>query len=783
MGLTPAQRKANQRARDKGLVEPYGEQFKVEQQAKAEKSAEFIRRLEEVAVRDVNGTRFKSEARSLTRLLRLYYGQSEIGEQDQENAETTPSKGPKRPNPSITPIRIQNSNLDPTSKAKGNKKGTSEIDYEVNEVVSFERWLDLRDRARKDLFWLGRLLGKGLYRSVHQVICDQFVQKNFGGPWLKTDGTVDESRPPVEPMYFDGYTLDDFHGMIEVHHDEWEDHENVTQKNPYGRKTEMILLDSRGFYKSTIDGIDAVQWLINCPDIRIFIIAGKYDLSVLFMKEIKSYFYMAKGQEPTAFHLLFPEYVLYGNEGTSKEPLDCPARLMVHGGKEPSLWVDSIVSNLSGWHCDIKKGDDVVTDKNSNTEETREDLKFKYDGTDDLLDPHGFMDHIGTRYFTDDWYGTRMKPNKETGECAPYKYFCRGCWTIKPEYRDLPLVSLTEEMVTLTFPQRWGFKRLRALLLKKMSENNSDRAFRNQQMNEPTDAEEDSGFKISFTEDAIRAHMYQRDAAPRVGQVFVVWDWALSEKATSDFSAGVAGRLYKNDAGQWSFTILEIIYDKWKSSELAHQIVDFSRRWGPEVTFIEKSNGADMLKMEIQRVGNKYGYHPYIVWPVPSRQENAKRNRIKGVEIILSEHRLHFVLGSWMDETIKQLTQYTGEKKNKGRKDDIPDAIAMLLQYCLPAEARPVVGKIDLEEQQRIQEEQEKQWRKQAHYDRLFGPSGGTRKHPQPSDQSGQMKLSEWYRTRNNPGGTPPPATPAPAPARPSDPRMVIFGNKGPWRL
>ncbi len=749
---------------------------------------EFERRLEEVAAQDATGTRFKGEALSMTRLLRIYYGQPEIGDQDTDEVggelkKIKKAKKTVRVNPSSTSIRIQNTEVDPIAKVKGRraKRSIEDITYELDEIVSFERWLELRDRARKDLFWLGRVLGNDFFRSVHQVICDQFVQKNFGGPWLKPDGTEDTSRPAEESAYFENYRLVDVHAAIE-YHQLW-------------RAVEMMLLDSRGFFKSTINGVDCVQWLINCPDIRILILTGEYKLALKFLGGVKKYFTLSEGQQPTVFHLLFPEYLLSGKEGESETPLKCPARLLYLD--EPSLWVNSITANLSGWHCDIKKGDDVVTDENSNNEEQREKLKQKYDGTDDLLDPHGFMDHIGTRYFTDDWYGkrlTNLRPDpmnprvlipkisdRDEDDAASIMYFCRGCWTIKTEYCHLPLVSLTEEMVTLNFPQRWGFKRLRSLLLKKMAGTGSDRAFRNQQMNEPTDAEEDSGFKISFTEDAIRAHMYQREAAPRVGQVFVVWDWALSDKSTSDYSAGVAARLYKNDAGQWAFTILEIIYDKWKSSELAHHIVDFSRRWGPEVTLIEKSNGADMLKMEIQRVGNKYGYHPYIVWPIPSRQENAKRNRIKGVEILLNEHRLHFVLGSWIDQTIKQLTQYTGEKKNKGRKDDIPDAISMLAVF-LPAEARPVIGQVDPEEELLFQEEQEKQWKKEGHYNRLFGPQfTGTYKHPQPSSQDGQMKLSEWYRTRNNPGGTPP--TPEPASEKPKDPRMAIFGNRGPWRF
>jgi predicted phage terminase large subunit-like protein len=328
-------------------------------------------------------------------------------------------------------------------------------------------------------------------------------------------------------------------------------------------------------------------------------------------------------------------------------------------------------------------------------------------------------------------------------------------------------------MVKLNFPQKWGFSKLRNLLLKK-----GERYFKNQQLNEPTDSAEDNGFNVSFTDADMRSHMYQKEAAPRNGDVYIVWDWALSDKKTSDFSVGVAARLYKNDANQWSWSILEIVYDKWKHSELAFQIINLAKRHAPKLTLIEKSNGADMLKDEITRVGNKYGYHPYIHFKDPSRAENAKRNRIKSVEILLKEHRLYFCLGPWIDETIKQFVGYTGEKKNKGRKDDIPDAISYLT-YLLPMEARPTFDRMDPEEEKRVMEEQEKIYAKAAHYEQYFGGRfTGTIKHPAPPNDPAPT-WREWT-------GMGKPKSPEPiievAPKK-VDPRMAIFGNKGPWRF
>ena len=701
MGLTPAERKANSRAVKKGLERPFKS---VTPEEKAEREAANTALMTEIVAQDAKGY-YKSECRSCADLFAIYQGvnilakesEDEEDEEDEEAAERKPKKpkSKKSPaNPSAQRITI------PEFDRGVDEQGNPKTDAGVDEVVSFWRWLDLRDKARKDLYWNCKLLGKDLFPGVHQITCDQFVQKNFDG------------------MYRKGYTLGDFHKMIDVQ-------ERFDISGQYTK--EMMLLDSRGFYKSAIDGVDCVNWLINCPDVHIFIITGEYKLAVQFLQEIKEYFYLAKGAEPSAFQLLFPEYILTGVAGRSKQPMKCPARILKQKGH--SVWVNAIVANLSGWHCDVKKGDDIVTDENSNTPDAREKIKTKYDGTGNLLDPHGFEDHIGTRYFTDDWYGSRLTPNKETGELAPIKYHKRGCWVVKPEYADVPLVRLTEEMVNLTFPQLGktpsdAFNKLRSKLLKK----DGERGFRNQQLNEPTDAKEDAGFIVTFTEDALRKNSYQLSAAPNVGDIVIAWDTAISDRKTSDYSVGAVGRIFLNGQSEYGICVLEIVYDKWNYSELALQVLQLSKKWNVPRPLIEKTNGTQVLEEKLRQLSQKLDFFidPYM--PIPSNKPNAKRNRIKGLEILLTDGRLKFVLGSWIDETYKQFTNFTGER-DTGRKDDIPDAVSYLTKY-LPASA--LKDNVTPEEIAKEQEETTKKAVAKAQYDRMFG--GPTPVAPPPSE-------------------------------------------------
>jgi hypothetical protein len=622
------------------------------------------------------GERYRSESLSYAGLGKIYYGQDYKETEEDEDSR----KAKKQiPNPSGSEI--------------------------LGLPRSFEEWLNLRDQCRKDLFWLGQtVLKKDFVSATHQIVCDQFVQKNFDG------------------VFKVGYTIGDVHKAI--------DNQERFDENGIPTK-ESLTLDSRGFFKSSIDGVDCVQWMINVPDIRIFLVTGEYKLAVAFMREIKGYLYLAKGQNPTDLHLLFPEYVLRGVNGTSKEPFTLGVRK--HNQKEPTLWVNSIDSNLSGWHCDVKKGDDVVTDENCNTPEAREALNKKFYGTNNLLDGWGFSDNIGTRYFGDpdpDWYGSRLKT---IAEGNPLKYFCRACWVVKPEYIEVPLKQLTEDMVILTFPEKSkdAFKDLRRKLLE------DETQFRCQQLNEPAGENKDTGFKITFDEDILRRHLYQLQAAPKIGDIFICWDWAPSSNKYSDMTAGIVGRVYQKEDRQFGIVILEVVFGRWKPSEIAFQIVALNKKWNPKNTLIEKSGGADFLQLEISRQAFKYGTSfTNIYWKPPALEENAKRNRIKGLETLLNDDRLWFVSGSWIDETFYQLVKYTGERKNKGRKDDIPDAMSYLA-FFLP---KSIKGKSEkeTEEEKALMEAQRKASQLKANYDRIFGqPPNIKISDPEESDKRG----------------------------------------------
>lgn len=748
-------RKANQRARERGLPEPYSTTLVEEEVVKGVREQQHLIDLAWAQQQDMTDRFYKSECRSAVQLLAVYEGNNYVGTEDPEVID--PKTGKKKqniPNPSIQAVRIRAIKTEIDGKVT--MIDPDSVEYrrlmEVSKVLTFQEWLDYRDKGRRDLFWLSNVLGKGLFYYSHKVICDQFVQKDFDGKYYPD---------------FDRHTVSAIIG-------------GQKRETPDGVATRTAMVFApRGGWKSTIDGVDAVQWMLNSPDIRIMIITAFRDLSKQFLKEIKGYFYLPPRGEATPFQLLYPEYVLTGVDGRSREPIVCPAAVLT--SKEPHLWVTSMESSVTGKRCDICKADDIVDPKNSTDETLRQGLVDKFNGALDLVEPWGLIDIIGTRYFTDDYYGTRMSPD-EDGILSPFTLLSISAWYPKPQFQvtytqlledPTGMSKVTEDMVDLWFPFKLDFATLRRKLLEKKERNSTnvqkERSFRNQQLNIATDPMEVSELTTHFTREVLRAHTYGAGKVPKTGESIVAIDWAYTENKTSDFSVLAHILRHEREDGTEELVVTDVDFDKWKASDLALRIVLFLRKHNPQRTLLERALGADLLLMALNAQATRLNCQHVlqsIRFVETGNSKNAKTNRIKTLEILLADDRLHFVAGPWIDELYRQFERFTGETK-KGRKDDIPDAISQASR-TLP-QSMFITVRVDPEIQEVETEEELKRLAKERHRQQYFGdPSSNV-----------VRKMSDFLPHRR----TPEPTTVETVAPKPQDPRMAIFGNRGPWRL
>jgi hypothetical protein len=688
-----------------GLTGPEKDRYNfVQQRIKEQREfwPQFVKELDEKS----NGKRFRSEILSYEDLWNLYlHGIDESLTPEEESRGKKKSKVDKVSE--VVPIKAFEL---PGRFSEIGKHHKGALGY-----LHYDQWLYARDQARKDLYWLCKdVFQLDLQPHVHQVVCDQFLTKNFDDVYSEGYSLKDfqnaldnQNRVPqhwVKTAEYEKRTLADFGHYVK---------DPIEQEKTTNFAKTMVLLDPRGFFKSTIDAIDAVQLIINCPDIRILIVSGVKKLGDQFLKMVKvgpkmRTFYLPKGVRPEPFHLLFPEFVVRGVSGTSDEPMiigessKAPQRYF---SGDPTIGVISVGSSLSGFHCDYLKFDDIVTDDNCLTETTREAILLKADGAVNMLMGWGWHDIIGTRYFPDDYYGLTKKTHDDNPEMFNLKFFQRACWTVKSEFKEVEkksLFELTEEMVTLTFPELVQTPHKSWLDLRKRMKN--ERSFRCQQLNQPVWGEEST---IDLNRALLEAHRNKTFSevmatgvdGKQQGYIYGAIDLARENKQFSDFTALAVGKVYQEGAkqslspdelsnsfasvdGKWILVILDVQFGKWSQTEIASRIASMHNKWKPIQWYGEDTGGLILLKEKIvDTCKTTYGHWPYIVWKTPENSDQAKRNRIRGIETLLRNDRMFFLYASWNDEVFEQIEKYKGQKSTRYFKDDVPDVISRLTQF------------------------------------------------------------------------------------------------------
>ena len=167
-----------------------------------------------------------------------------------------------------------------------------------------------------------------------------------------------------------------------------------------------MYLCYRGFFKTTLISIDMdTSMILVNPDIRIMVMSGSKGNSESIVGSIKSYF-----TENDLFRYLFPEYcpvpsmtgkITFG----TLERFTVPNR-RISGYREPTVFAVSPNTKLAGYHFDYHDHDDIIDEKNVNTEDTLKKAKSAYKLSLSLFDntTKPFSTIIGTHYHSLDLY-------------------------------------------------------------------------------------------------------------------------------------------------------------------------------------------------------------------------------------------------------------------------------------------------------------------------------------------------------------------------------------------
>ena len=498
---------------------------------------------------------------------------------------------------------------------------------------------------------------------------------------------------------------------------------------------ERLLLFPRHGWKTTIDALDCVNWIINFPLVRIVIQTGDSDLACSIVNVVKSYFIVpgwdgARDADfqpiwnelarPTKFQKLFPEHCVTETQKGADDYFVTPARKDDKFNPtrrhiaDPTIYAMSIESNTSGWRCEIMKNDDILTDNNIRTPARVKAIHSRFNMSHKLLPWWGYRDTIGTRYENDDSYGKLMEAMGLSKEgtygnikiAGSLAMLCYPSWwvlgtgpegegALKNTYAA-PSLDTPEEGCGFLDKTIWPYKAMHDDM--KMD----SKSHASQYLNNPTLAGE-----ADFTREGMLKCFidWQRLPINEFTQTFAVVDLAYSDKKGRDFTVIAVGTWY-NDA-LW---VKDVVRGRFKPEEMPEMIVGVIRDY-PEIKTmgIEESVGARWLKTDIFAAAERQGIQlPPIEWiSLGQGEKDAKDNRIKGL-VPLYKHGRFFILNNVQTEQEEIISEFISSRG----KRDIPDAISRLRKYQTQSYTKE-------DKQARI--EQRRKVREQEEFDMVFG--------------------------------------------------------------
>lgn len=480
--------------------------------------------------------------------------------------------------------------------------------FKGREITEDERQA-LRRRCQTDLFFLAHdVLGYDqLTAFTHQQLCDFFVKKN----------------PDL--------------GIFEQ--DEM--------------KRRLLLFPRYGF-KSTVNIADCVQWIICFPNIRILVLTGEKDLAKAFVDEMQGHFIATAEGEPTDFQALFPEFCIREKDKlTGKFTAPCRTK----GWKEPTIFSSSIESTLPGWHFDIFKGDDIVTNMNSDGETAIRKVNRNFRLARKTLHPRGFLDLIGTRYGPFEIYGETIKKAKP----GKLKVLCKPAWSVKPESAVKPEEELGEADYDLLFPELLTYQFL-------CDERDDDpEGFQCQYLNNPM-----GGQELTFPKETLLQATVASKSIPAHGEMFIAWRFAYPGKNNMRHTAGVVGLM-----DGLKMYIVDAVHGKFIPSKLAYRCVDLARKWGVHAVSIEETPGARYMEDSIRNYARQMNWQMTVNWIPFQEDDGARELRIKNAEPLLVSMRLLFAdnigcLAELYEQFVNFMLMQDGS---------LPDAIAHVSQW------------------------------------------------------------------------------------------------------
>lgn len=517
--------------------------------------------------------------------------------------------------------------------------------------------------AQTNLFFLCKLLGYA------DMSADQYI-------W--TDGTVHNTHEEICNDFFvrKDPTIKTFKKFADSYNTDVD-------------KKERLLLVPRGGFKSTMNMVDCIQYVICWPETTILVLSGVLRLANAFVGEIKSHFTleetgsaewagvygykdayrpkMMADDTPSIFQALFAEHCIPKDDGAANIFQTRAATQL----REPTIFSASIEQSLTGFHVCVLKLDDVVTNENSLTVERLKAVNKQVSINQAMLHPYGFYDKIGTWYDTEDTYGQDIKNRDkyaETGDNFPMKIYIRPCWWPTEDAKKAGKIE--EEMVETDYhlwfnrPGQLTYQFLR-------NKKKTDPYFAIKYLNDPTQMH-----VVKFPRELLVRKTIPAVELPGTGMVVTCIDTAYSTQSWADYTAIVTALIYGG-----RFYLIDLKRGRYDEYTLPGVIAATAAQWKPRTVCIEDTGkGEKYIQRETYREMDKLRVRVpirMVSLGQGNKKKNSKNAKAGPVLRFLGDDRLKFV------NTCPQLEELYDELSKFGTAasthDDIVDALAIMV--------------------------------------------------------------------------------------------------------
>jgi hypothetical protein len=618
----------------------------------------------------------------------------------------------------------------------------------THEDISFQQFLEIRLNCKRSCYYLGKEIFQNDFADIHKE-------------WSEWFPSFDPTTLP--PQYTQKQA--------------------ITWMASQSSVKDFLMLASRAAFKSSWSHCWIISALLSYPDCRVLLISETRPLAKDFIEKIRSYFEVVPGFE-TRFQRFFPEMTIPVGDGSVLSFENPMRRLRLPQSVESA----SMDQSVSGRRFDLGLFDDCISNVSCTNETQIAASVMKRDLLVKLREAGGgsYILTLGTPYGANDLY-FQLIERSEKNKDETFVYRIDPAFKVKPEARHkltpALLPTLTEDDIeSYLFPERLNWRFLKPDLM------NAPAFFMSQNLC-IFPLEDDAEIRCQFEEAVLRSRIHHRaffDATCLPGTpVYIASDDATSISRYADFSAVAAVRaqpvIEEGKRRDAALVVLDVSFGRWKHSEKITNICRVIEQHKPSAWVLEKDRGHEELVLGVRKMCHLKGLPmPHVLLRDIRNDAKSKAIKVKILEAPLVDGRLFFASAPWNDALVQQFIRFDGIRKSgstDGSKDDLPDAVALAYQIWGPRAS----FEIDPEETQireREARDEEERMRNQHFYGQMFGPQfSGTRRNPGPPNPPAPT----WRELAR--GMREPEPEPVTEQQRSADPRLKVFGNKGPWRL